>query len=59
MFRQYFRHFDTEKLQWITREQLNNGIDRLALHFSAEEKDAIFNYLDKSGNGYIDYVDFC
>lgn len=52
-----FRRLDKVSSGFITRDGWTKNIDEV-LQYTAEEKESIFAYLDKSGTGVVDYKTF-
>lgn len=56
-FYDFFSKIDTNKDGFITLDEWNKNLDQV-LPLSAEEKELLFNYIDKSQNRMIDYKTF-
>jgi Ca2+-binding EF-hand superfamily protein len=54
-----FDRFDTDKSGTISGEELGNIVTELGLSKTKEEVDAILKEADVSGDGSVDWAEFC
>ena len=50
-----FRIMDTDRSGRIDRSEFAEGLKRIDVHFSAEQIEALLNYIDEDGNDNIEY----
>lgn len=53
-----FKYFDTNRRDNVSRNQFHTGLDRMNLRITKSQIDQVFDHLDISQNGYIEYVEF-
>ena len=58
MIRDFWLHFDRLKLGRINLEQFANGLTQLMIFLPKSEIEALYKYMDKDSNGYIEYKEF-
>lgn len=54
-----FRFFDLDNNTQLTRKEFRDGLERLKIKITDEDRELVFNYLDNSQNGWLSYREFC
>ena len=54
-----FKYFDVNSNNAFTFYEFQQGLDRLNMHVSDAEIKRMFEFLDKTNDGRIDYLEFC
>jgi hypothetical protein len=53
-----FRFFDIDNNTKLTRKEFREGLERLKIKISDEDREAVFEFLDKNKNGWLSYKEF-
>jgi len=53
-----FRFFDIDNNTKLSPKEFREGLERLKIKISDEDRENVFSHLDKDGNGWLSYKEF-
>ena len=54
-----FRFFDVKGKGKIRKSEFTAGLEKLRINLSSEDRDKVWNYLDRESKGRVTFAEFC